>query len=106
AQRGRGAHHDGGARVRDDGLADRTKRVLLVLATGRAERDRVMLPELLADHLGGIAGTRDESIDALVERALSEQLIEGRRAAPGGPDMEERDPPAPRASPSQPGLRR
>src|SRR5439155_1352991 len=46
-----------------------------------------------------------ESIDALVERALSEQLIEGRRAAPGSPHVEERDAPAARAGPADRDLR-
>ena len=64
-----------------------------------------MLRELLVDHVGGIAGARDESIDALVERALAQQLIEGRRTAARGPHVEERHAAAARARPTDRDLR-
>ena len=40
-----------------------------------------MLVELVGDHLGRIAGSRDEPLDALVIRTLAEQLVERLRLA-------------------------
>src|SRR6185503_13100972 len=43
ADRRRRAHDDRGARVRDDGLTDRTEWILLILPARRSEDDRVVL---------------------------------------------------------------
>src|SRR5205823_15133542 len=77
----------------DDRLADGPERVARALPAGRAEHDRVVLVELVGDHLGRIAGSRDEPLDALVVRTLAKQLVERLRLAPAVAlgDVEQRD---------------
>src|SRR5439155_1486344 len=71
----------------------RRERISRSLTAGGAEDDRVVLGELLSDHARGIARPRDETLDALVVRALPEKLVQGR-ALPTATllrDMEQRD---------------
>src|SRR5207245_2432394 len=77
----------------DERVADGSERMSRSLTAGGAEDDRVVLGELLSDHARGIARPRDETLDALVVRALPEKLVQGR-ALPTATllrDMEQRD---------------
>src|SRR5207249_9748885 len=67
--------------LRDVRLADGPERVARAFPAGRAKNDRVVLGELVRDHLGRIAGSRDEPLDALVMRALAEALVDRHRPA-------------------------
>src|SRR6266550_5492590 len=69
-------------RVGDDPLADGPERIARALAAGRAEHDRVVLGQLVSDHLRRVARPRHEPLDALVVRALTEQLVEGLCLSP------------------------
>ena len=92
------ADHDRGLRVRDDPKPDRTDRLW---PAARAEDDEVVALHLAGDDRLGLADPCEELIDAVVERGLTDELVQRRiraaRRAVAWNDVQERDRPVARA---------